>query len=100
MPTGPWALRSEYLVDQALRNALEATPAQLRTMRPAASPQALFPKRTGFAKGEWTINEVLNIDRQTPSYRSWISGIPAMPSVLSDYTWSGSSRNALTSGSY
>jgi hypothetical protein len=101
IPTaGPWATRSEYLVDQALQNALSATPDQLRQMRPAAAPQQLFPKRNGFQKQEANIQSVLNVDRYTPTYRSWISGIPTQPSVISDYTWEGSSRNSMSGGTW
>lgn len=99
LPTaGPWASRSEYLVDQALSNALSATPAQLRKMRPVAAPQQLNPKRDGFAQSQPTINDVLNVDRRTPTYRSWVSGVITQPSVISDYTWEGSSRNAMSEG--
>lgn len=101
IPTaGPWATRAEYLVDEALQNSLSRTPDQLRAMRPLAAPQKPFPKRTGFRQQQWDINTVLNIDRYTPTYRSWVSGMPVMPSVISDYTWEGSSRNAMTNGSF
>jgi hypothetical protein len=99
LPTaGPWASRSEMLVDQALRNALAASPDELRKMRPIASPQQLFPERTGFASSQSGINEVLNVDRRTPTYRSWVSGIMTQSSVISDYTWEGSSRNSMSEG--
>ena len=97
---GPWATRSEYLVDEALKSALSRTPEQLRMMRPAAAPQQLFPERQGYTRQPWDINQVLNIDRYTPTYRSWMSGMPVMPSVMSDYTWSGSSRNSMSQGQY
>lgn len=101
LPTaGPWPTRSEYLIDEALNDALEATPDELRKMRPIASPQQLFPKRTGFQQNQWTIEEVLNIDRLTPTYRSWVSGMPVMPSVMSDQSWSGTARNALSEGTF
>lgn len=101
LPTaGPWATRSEFLVDQALQNALAGTPAQIRAMRPVAAPQDPFPKRTGFRANPWDINQVLNIDRYTPTYRSWVSGMPVMPSVISDYTWEGTSRNAMSEGTF
>lgn len=100
MPAGPWKLRQEYLVDQALASALELNDDELRRLRPAASPQQLFPQRLGFQQNQWTITEVLNIDRRTPSYRSWISGMPVMPRIMSDYSFSGSSRNASQEGPY
>jgi len=95
---GPWASRSEYLVDQALQANTAMSPDQLRKMRPVAAPQQLMPKRTGFAQQQPTINDVLNVDRRTPTYRSWVSGVITQPSVISDYTWEGSSRNALSEG--
>jgi hypothetical protein len=99
IPTaGPWASRSEQLVDQALNTALSMTPDQLRKMRPIAAPQKLNPQRTGFQQRQSTINDVLNVDRRTPTYRSWVSGVITQPSVISDYTWEGSSRNAMSEG--
>ena len=95
---GPWASRSEYLLDQALQANTTMSPEQLRTMRPVAAPQKMFPGRTGFAAAQPTINDVLNIDRTTPTYRSWVSGVITQPSVISDYTWEGSSRNAMSEG--
>lgn len=94
----PWASRSEMLVDMALQNALAGSPDQLRAMRPVAAPQVLFPDRTGFAKATPTVQQVLNIDRMTPTYRSWVSGMPVQTSVLSDHSWSGTARNALSEG--
>lgn len=94
----PWQTRSEYLVDQALESALALSPEELREMRPIAAPQNPFPERRGFAKENWTIEEVMNIDRYTPSYRSWISGMPVQPSMISDYSWSGSARNSMSEG--
>lgn len=69
-------------------------------MRPVAAPQDPFPARTGFQQNPWDIEQVLNIDRYTPTYRSWVSGMPVMPSVLSDYTWQGTSRNSLSEGTF
>lgn len=94
----PWQTRSEFLVDAALEAALAASPEELRTMRPVASPQNPFPERRGFSKNEWNIMEVMNIDRYNPTYRSWMSGMPVMPSVMSDQSWSGSARNAMSEG--
>jgi len=42
----------------------------------------------------------MNIDRYTPSYRSWVSGMPVMPSVMSDQSWSGTARNAMSEGTW
>jgi len=103
LPTaGPWASRSEYLVDQALQANTAMTPDQLRKMRPIAAPQQLNPKRNGFSQSAPTINDVLNIDRYTPTYRSWVSGIITQPSVISDYNggggYNGSARNAMSEG--
>lgn len=98
--SNPWASRSEMLVDLALENALAGTPEQIRMMRPVAAPQKLFPDRQGFAKATPTVQQVLNIDRQTPTYRSWISGMPTMTSVMSDQSWSGTARNALSEGTF
>jgi hypothetical protein len=96
----PWQTRSEMLVDLALESALAATPEQLREMRPIAAPQNPFPERRGYAKEVWDIYEVMNIDRHTPSYRSWVSGMPVMPSVMSDQSWSGTARNAMSEGTW
>jgi len=96
----PWQSRSEYLVDLALESALAATPEELREMRPVAAPQNPFPERRGYAKSEWNINEVMNIDRYNPTYRTWMSGMPVMPSVMSDQSWSGTARNAMSEGTW
>lgn len=94
----PWQSRSEYLVDLALQNALAATPDQLREMRPIAMPLELFPERRGYGKEVWDIETVINIDRFNPTRRSWMSGMPVMPSVMSDQSWSGTARNAMSEG--
>lgn len=94
----PWQSRSEYLVDIALQNALAATPDQLREMRPIAMPLELFPERRGYGKEVWDIEAVMNIDRFNPTRRSWMSGMPVMPSVMSDQAWSGTARNAMSEG--
>lgn len=96
----PWQTRTEFLVDQALDSALAMSPEQLRTMRPAAAPQKPFPNRTGFRQRPWDINQVLNIDRYTPSYRSWVSGMPVESSIMSDRSWSGTARNAMSEGTW
>jgi hypothetical protein len=98
MGARPWQSHAEDLVDQALSNALEAPEAQIRRLRPLTGPQDPFPDRLGFRQESWTIEEVLNIDRRTPTHRSWMSGMPVEPSVMSDQSWSGSARNAFTEG--
>jgi hypothetical protein len=76
----PFESRQEALVTQALQSAL--VPAQwLREMRPAARPQELFPDKSG-TKEAWTIDAVLNVDRYTPTYRSWQSGMQVQRSTL------------------
>ena len=95
--SAPWQTRSEFIVDQALENALAGTPDQLRKMRPVAAPQDPFPDRVGYSKAIPTINDVLNVDRYTPTYRSWISGMPVERNIQSDYTASGS-RNVMSEG--
>lgn len=78
----PFATRQEALVTQALQSA--TVPSEwLRKMRPAARPQELFPNTKGLRQ-TWTIQDVLNIDRQTPSYRSWQSGMVVQRSMLVD----------------
>jgi hypothetical protein len=85
-------------VDLALESALAATPEELRVMRPIAAPQNPFPERRGYAKEVMSIMDVMNIDRYTPSYRSWVSGMPVMSSIMSDQSWSGTARNAMSEG--
>lgn len=94
----PWQTRSEYLVDVALENALASSPEELRKMRPIAMPLNLFPERRGFVKNVWDVQSVLNIDRYNPTRRSWMSGMPVMPSVMSDQSWSGAARNSMSEG--
>jgi hypothetical protein len=96
--SSPWQSRSEFLVDQALENALAQSPDELRKMRPVALPQQLNPKRTGLRQSPATIDQVLNIDRYTPTYRSWVSGMPVQSSIMSDRSWSGTARNAMSEG--
>jgi hypothetical protein len=70
----PFSSRAEMIVTQALNTA--TVPAKwLREMRPAAIVgQELFPSRKG-RRQTWTIGAVLNVDRYTPTYRSWQSGM-------------------------
>jgi hypothetical protein len=90
----PWQTRTEYLVDLALQSRFIPYE-EMKTMRPAAAPQDPFPERTGFYQRAWDINSVLNIDRYTPTYRTWISGMPAMRSYLSEKGSSASTRNSM-----
>lgn len=90
----PWQTRTEYLVDQALEARFIPID-YLREMRPIAAPQDPFPERHGYAKQVWDINSVLNVDRYTPTYRTWISGMPAMRSQLNEQGSSASTRNSM-----
>lgn len=75
-PSRPWQSRQEMLVDIALQSAI-STPEEIRQIRPVV-PQQLMPQRDGFAKQEYGVQEVLNMDRFAPTYRSWVSGAPVM----------------------
>jgi len=94
----PWQSREEYLVDMALDNALAGTDDDIRALAPVAGPQQSFPDRVGFRQNTWTVEEVLNVDRYTPTYRSWMSGMPVRKSIMSDTSWSGTARNAMSEG--
>lgn len=91
----PWQSRTEYLVDDALMRATAGTDDEIRNMRSVAGVQNPFPERLGFTKEEWTIQEVLNVDRRTPTYRSWTSGFTQQRSVLSDQGAEASTRNSM-----
>jgi hypothetical protein len=75
-PSKPWQSRSEMLVDQALQSAI-SDPETIRATRPVV-PQQLFPETRGIMKREMSVMDVLTVDRQFPTYRSWISGAPEM----------------------
>jgi|SaaInlV_100m_DNA_3_1039692.scaffolds.fasta_scaffold07687_4 hypothetical protein len=92
----PWQTRQEYLVDIALDSAI-SDPETIRATRPVV-PQALNPERRGFAKSEQGIMDIINTSRETPSYRSWVSGSPVMlhNGSLVDDTFSGSGRYSMT----
>jgi hypothetical protein len=77
----PWQSRTEFLVDETLKAAL-APESEIRAMRPYVGAQQLHPQRTGFLREDWTISEVMNIDRRTPNYRSWTSGFTQQRSLL------------------
>jgi len=92
----PWASRQEMLVDLALESAI-SDPDTIRQIRPVV-PQQLMPERTGFAKRESGIMDVLSLQRYTPTYRSWVSGAPVMfRNGLVDDTFQGSSRYSMQS---
>ena len=96
MATKPWASRQEMLVDLALESAI-SDPETIRQIRPVV-PQQLFSQRDGFAKRESSINDVLTIDRQLPTYRSWVSGAPVMfRNGFVDDSFTGSSRYSMQS---
>lgn len=85
------ASREEQLVDLALAATLAATPDEIRNMEPIR-PQTMFGADVG-PKEEWTLAQVMNIDRTTPTYRSWTSGSNVQPVPVYDRMWSGSLRN-------
>lgn len=91
----PWQTRQEMLVDLALQSAI-SDPETIRQTRPVV-PQQLFPEREGFGKQEHTIMSVMNISRYTPSYRSWVSGMPVMGSSFQDGSFSASGRYSMNS---
>jgi hypothetical protein len=94
VPNKPWQSHSEALVDQALMSAI-SDPKTIRETRPAV-PQQLFPETRGIAKREMSVMDVLTIDRQFPTYRSWISGAPEMfKNGFMEDNFSGTSRYSM-----
>ena len=91
----PWQSRQEFLVDQALGAAI-SDPETIRETRPVV-PQQLMPERFGFFRQEHTIMSVMNIDRYTPSYRSWTSGMPVMEQMFQDGGFDGTGRYSMSS---
>lgn len=91
----PWQSRQEFLVDQALEAAI-SDPETIRETRPVV-PQQLMPERFGFFRQEHTIMSVMNIDRYTPSYRSWTSGMPVMERMFQDGGFDGTGRYSMSS---
>lgn len=75
-PARPWQSRQEMLVDQALQSAI-SDPETIREIRPVV-PQHLFPESRGVIRQEMSVMDVLTIDRNFPTYRSWVSGAPVM----------------------
>jgi hypothetical protein len=95
-PYKPNQNHSEMLVDQALMSAI-SDPETIRNIRPS-SPQQLMPQRLGFSKQSLSIMDVLTIDRNLPTNRSWLSGAPVMfRNGFVDDSWEGSSRYSMQS---
>lgn len=82
------------LVDMALQSAI-STPEDIRAIRPVV-PQQLFPESRGMMKQEMGVADALTIDRQFPTYRSWVSGAPVMfRNGFMEDNFSGSSRYSM-----
>ena len=60
----------------ALQSAI-SDPDTIRAIRPVV-PQQLFPESRGMVKQEMGVADALTIDRNFPTYRSWVSGAPVM----------------------
>ena len=95
----PWGSREEMLVEVALQNA-RSDEATIRATRPVNVPQNIHPERFGFQSQVPGINDILNVDRYTPSNRSWMSGMPVRHSIMSDQSWSGTARNSMSEGTF
>lgn len=91
----PWQSRQEFLVDQALQAAI-SDPETIRQIRPVV-PQQLFTPREGFSKQVPNIMSVLTMHRYTPTYRSWLSGMPVMQNDFEEGNFSGASRYSMNS---
>jgi hypothetical protein len=93
-PSRPWQSRQEVLVDQALQAAI-SDPETIRKIRPVV-PQQLMPESRGFIKQEMSVMDVLSVDRNFPTYRSWQSGAPVMfRDGFMEENFSGSSRYSM-----
>jgi hypothetical protein len=93
-PARPWQSRQEMLVDIALQSAI-SDPETIRATRPVV-PQELFPETRGLVRREMSVTDVLTIDRNFPTYRSWVSGAPVMfKDGFMDENFSGSSRYSM-----
>lgn len=93
-PSRPWQSRQEMLVDIALESAI-SDPETIRKTRPVV-PQQLFPESRGMVKNEMGVMDVLTLDRNFPTYRSWISGAPVMfRDGFMDDNFEGSSRYSM-----
>lgn len=91
----PWQSREEMLVDIAMENAL-ASVDHLRAMGPPEWARPVGAVQHHAA----TIEDVLGLDRRARNNRSWLSGMPVRRSVMSDQSWSGTARNALSEGAW
>lgn len=88
----PFATKNEYVVSEALR--LMAIPAEeIRMIRPVV-PQQLFPATEGYDHTPLGIEDVLETDRWSPQYRSWVSGVVRKPRRVDNIEdmWSGTLR--------
>lgn len=93
-PSRPWQSRQEMLVDIALESAI-SDPETIRKTRPVV-PQQLFPESRGMAKNEMGVMDVLTLDRNFPTYRSWVSGAPVMfRNGFMEENYEGSSRYSM-----
>ena len=93
--TRPWQSREEMLVDMALQSAI-SDPETIRQTRPTV-PQQLMPERRGFTKQELGIMDILTVDRNAPTYRSWVSGAVNMltRAQMNDDAFTGSGRYSM-----
>ena len=93
--TRPWQSREEMLVDTALQSAV-SDPETIRQTRPTV-PQQLMPERRGFTKQELGIMDILTVDRNAPTYRSWVSGAVNVltRSQMTDDAFTGSGRYSM-----
>ena len=91
----PWQSRQEMLVDLALSSAISDLDT-IRATRPVV-PINFMPERYGYAKQESGIVDILGLQRQNISYRSWVSGAPVMfrNGGIEDDAFQGSSRYSM-----
>ncbi len=91
----PWQSREEMLVDTALEAAI-SDPETIRNIRPVV-PQQLMPERRGFIKQELGVMDILSVDRNAPTYRSWVSGAVNMltRAKMNDDAFTGSGRYSM-----
>lgn len=92
----PWQSRQEMLVDLALESAI-SDPETIRQIRPVM-PIQMSPERYGYAKQESGILDILSLQRNAPTNRSWVSGAPVMfRNGFIDDSFEGSSRYSMQS---
>jgi hypothetical protein len=91
----PWQSRQEMLVDLALSSAISDVET-IRATRPVV-PMNFMPERYGYAKRESGIVDILNLQRQNITYRSWVSGAPVMfkNGSIQEGSFQGSSRYSM-----